>query len=631
MILQRIKRIRNRYLGIFDALLTVFAVFGAFAVRFELGYTFYKFVPVMKTMMVVAVILRLTINFGFGLYRRLWSHAGITEIKLILAAAFCGSVAIFVFMVILHRMGFFVGFPRSVFVIEFLFSLCAMAGIRYFIRFVSDLANERQNHNIQYRRRAIIVGAGDAGVLVLKEINRNPQLGVKPICFVDDDSAKRNLMVHTLKVEGTIADLHTLIPRYEITHCYFAIPSAPGATYRAVSDICRTLNVEFMTMPGIYNILDGKVSVNSIRKVDITDLLRRKPVDLNAANIRAILQNRVVMVSGAGGSIGRELCLQIANYRPKQLIIFGHGENSIFETLNELKIVHEKVDVVAKIADIRDENRLRRLFEQYQPEIVFHAAAHKHVPLMEDNALEAVTNNVFGTYNMAHIANQFGVKRFVMISTDKAVRPINVMGATKRLAENFVLNEANFSEAKFTAVRFGNVLGSRGSVVPIFQKQIEKGGPVTITHPEMRRYFMTIPEAVYLVLESAALATQKETFVLNMGEQTRILDLAEDLIRFSGLRPGSDIEIKYTGIRPGEKLLEDLWDEGQVLDKTRHRDIFMLQRRDLLSPEKLEEVLVRLREFVESGNVPGLINYFNELIPDAHVETLKAGEVAREI
>ncbi|HPO59294.1 MAG TPA: nucleoside-diphosphate sugar epimerase/dehydratase, partial [Anaerolineaceae bacterium] len=354
--------------------------------------------------------------------------------------------------------------------------------------------------------------------------------------------------------------------------------------------------------------------------VDITDLLRRQPAQIQDDLVGATLSGRVVLVTGAGGSIGRELCRQIARWGPSELILLGHGENSIFESLLELRESFPLLPMHPVIADVRDEPRLRNVFKAHRPEVVFHAAAHKHVPMMEMNVEEAITNNILGTRNLVEVALETGVQRLVMISSDKAIRPVNIMGATKRMAEMIVLDGARRSGRAFSVVRFGNVLGSRGSVVPIFKRQIAAGGPITITHPDMRRYFMTIPEAVYLVLQAASMGKGMETFVLNMGEQVRILDLAEDLIRLSGLEPGKDIEIVFTGVRPGEKLSEDLFEEGNF-EKTDHPDVFRLENQAVLQGEELQNAIDELVKLARQGEGQVAVNLLDSLIPGSAVRS----------
>jgi FlaA1/EpsC-like NDP-sugar epimerase len=375
-------------------------------------------------------------------------------------------------------------------------------------------------------------------------------------------------------------------------------------------------------MPGIYELIGGKINVGRLREVDITDLLRRAPVQIDENLIGGSLSGRRVLVTGAGGSIGHELCRQVARWGPSELILLGHGENSIFETLLELEESFPLQPMHPVIADVRDADRLANIFEEYRPQVVFHAAAHKHVPLMEANVEEAVTNNVIGTRNVVEACINADVEILVMISTDKAIRPSSIMGATKRLAEMVVLEAANRTGLAYSVVRFGNVLGSRGSVIPLFRRQIASGGPVTVTHPDMERYFMTIPEAVHLVLQASAMGQGGEVFVLRMGEQVRILDLAEDLIRLSGLEPGKDIEIVFTGVRPGDKLSEDLWDQWTLLEPTTHADILRLSEAEFMDHEQLTRAINELAYLAGEGDVDGIVRVLDAVIPNAAVRSL---------
>jgi len=407
----------------------------------------------------------------------------------------------------------------------------------------------------------------------------------------------------------------------------FAIPSAPGQVLRTVTELCRQKSIPLRTMPSINELIGGKVSVSRLREVEITDLLRRQPAHIDDDLVGVSLGNKRILVTGAGGSIGRELCRQIARWGPSSLVLLGHGENSLFETLVELQDNFPTLPTHIVVADIRDADRLRQIFQDHRPQVVFHAAAHKHVSLMEYNVEEAVTNNVIGTRNVVETALAYETDRLVLISTDKAVRPSSVMGATKRLAEMIVLDAARRSGKAFSVVRFGNVLGSRGSIVPIFKRQIALGGPVTVTHPEMKRYFMTIPEAVHLVLQAFAMGQGCETFVLNMGEQVRILDLAEDLIRLSGLEPGKDIEIVFTGIRAGEKLSEELWEEGVNNHSTAHPDILSLPEEDVPDTIELHSALDELALLAGQGEADAILRLFDELIPGAAVRSLPPPDV----
>ncbi|HEY2981664.1 MAG TPA: nucleoside-diphosphate sugar epimerase/dehydratase, partial [Anaerolineales bacterium] len=435
----------------------------------------------------------------------------------------------------------------------------------------------------------------------------------------DDDPAKRGQEIYGVRVLGPIFELAAVLDEQRVDEVIIAIPSAPGRVVRLVTDVCRIKGIPSRTMPGIYELIGGKVSVSRLREVDITDLLRRDPVRVNDEAVGQALAGKRVLVTGAGGSIGRELCRQIARRGPSELVLLGHGENSIFEVLLELREDYPGLTILPIIADVRDHERLAAVFAEHRPQLVFHAAAHKHVPLMEANVSEAVTNNVIGTQNVVEVAAEANVERVVLISTDKAVQPTSIYGATKRLAEMLVLDAAARTGLPFTVVRFGNVLGSRGSIIPIFKKQIQRGGPLTITHPEMRRFFMTIPEAVYLVLQAASMGRGGELFVLNMGEPVRILDLAEDLIRLSGLEPGRDIEIVFTGTRPGEKLLEELWDAGTPLEKTAHPDIFRLASPGTLNGHGLQAALDALRAACHQSDAAAIIQTLNAAVPGASI------------
>jgi FlaA1/EpsC-like NDP-sugar epimerase len=476
-------------------------------------------------------------------------------------------------------------------------------------------------------KKVLIIGAGDAGALVVRELQKNPQINLAPIGFLDDNPVKFKQQIYGVPVIGSLNDLAKVLDNRRVDEVVIAIPSAPGKVIRLVTDVCRLKAVHFRTMPGIYELLGGKVNVNRLREVDITDLLRREPIRIMDEQIGRTISNRVVLVTGAGGSIGSELCRQIARWSPAELILLGHGENSIFEAYLELQDRFPSLSLKAVIADIRDKERLDRVFTAYRPQVVFHAAAHKHVPLMETNVEEAVTNNIEGTRNLVQTAVDHDVERLVMISTDKAIRPANVMGASKRMAEMAVLDAAVRYGRDFCVVRFGNVLGSRGSVVPLFKRQIARGGPITITHPDMKRYFMTIPEAVYLVLQAASMGEGGETYVLNMGEQIRILDLAEDLIRLSGLEPGRDIEIVFTGIRPGEKLSEDLWDSGSAFERTLHPDIYQLCENEDLRGVLLNKTLDEIIRLAKEGDHVSVLGMMDDLIPGASVRSMPPPEM----
>ena len=545
-------------------------------------------------------------------------YASTNELRLITIAVTTASVLTSGLMLLLIAFDLIKpGMPRSALGIDWLISLILIGGSRFALRILAE-----QNTNLANgkTRQALILGAGDAGALVARELQKSSQLNLIPVGFLDDDPAKQNHQIYGVSVIGKIEQLEKVLETKQVDEVIIAIPSAPGQIIRLVNEVCRKKGITSRIIPGIYELIGGKVSVNRLREVDITDLLRREPVKIDNQLIGSILTDKRILVTGAGGSIGSEICRQIARWNPSQLILLGHGENSIFESLLELKENFSTLDIHPIIADVRDKNRLDQIFKTYQPQVVFHAAAHKHVPLMEINVEEAVTNNVSGTRNVVETASKHKVERVVFISTDKAVNPISIMGATKRLAEMIVLDTAHKNHVAYSVVRFGNVLGSRGSVVPIFKNQIARGGPITLTHPDMQRYFMTIPEAVHLVLQAASMGKGGEVFMLNMGEQIRILDLAEDLIRLSGLEPHRDIEIKFTGVRSGEKLKEELFEDGMNFEKTAHAEIFRMMDEEKVDSASLADVLNRLEDLALHSQRGQLIQTINNFLPSGSVK-----------
>ena len=639
--MSRPPHIRNRFVLIGDIALIIVSVLGSFALRLNVEELPFYF-PAVVLMSVVALTIKIPVYFFFGLYRRLWIYASTGELRLITVAVTSASVLVSGVMLLLISAGRVLpGMPRSALGIDWLLSLVLIGGSRFALRILAEQSMSARSSGKS--KRAIIIGAGDAGALVVRELQKSSQLNLVPVGFLDDDPAKQKHSIHGVTVIGAVNDLSSAIDLHRVDEVIIAIPSAPGQLVRAINDVCRVKGIPSRTMPGIYELIGGKVSVNRLREVDITDLLRREPVRVNDEAVGAALEGKRVLVTGAGGSIGRELCRQIARRNPSELLLLGHGENSIFEILLELNQDYPTLSLSPVIADIRNAERLAQVFSQHQAQIVFHAAAHKHVPLMEVNVVEAITNNVLGTRNVVESALSQNVERFVLISTDKAVRPSSIYGATKRLAEMIVLDASKHvhtytskqvdndstqyavrnTKHAFSVVRFGNVLGSRGSIIPIFKNQIAGGGPVTITHPDMYRFFMTIPEAVYLVLQAASMENGGETFVLNMGEPVRILDLAEDLIRLSGLEPHRDIEISYTGIRAGEKLTEELWDEGTPLAKTLHPDIFRLDADAFSSDLNLSQAIERLSSLSRANDTDAIITLLDELVPNSSISESK--------
>ena len=619
MVLPRSRlNIRNRYVLLGDLVLVIVSVMGSFALRLDAEQLPFYF-PAILTMLVVALLSKIPVYYAFGLYRRLWVYASTNELRLITVAVTTASVVTSGLMLLLLGFGWVVpGMPRSALGIDWLLSLVLIGGSRFALRILSE---QSISTRIGKGNRALIVGAGDAGALVVRELQKSAQINLIPVGFLDDDPAKQKHEIYGIPVIGKIIDLSDVLDSQPIDEVIIAIPSAPGKIVRTVTDVCRLKGIPSRTMPGIFELIGGKVSVSRLREVDITDLLRREPAWIDDKLVGASLSGKRVLVTGAGGSIGREISRQVARWGPAELVLLGHGENSIFEALIELKEDYSTLSIHPIIADIRNLQRLQIIFETHRPEVVFHAAAHKHVPLMEINVEEAITNNIIGTRNMVQVSVASAVERFVLISTDKAVKPINVYGATKRMAEMIVIDAAQRTGRTFTVVRFGNVLGSRGSVVPIFKSQISRGGPVLITHPDMERFFMTIPEAVHLVLQASAMGQGGEAFILNMGEQVRILELAEDLIRLSGLEPGRDIEIAFTGIRRGEKLSEDLWEQGTHFEPTSHSEIYRSKEDEEVDYQQLTQVIEQLEHLSRQGEVETIIRVLDELIPNAAVRS----------
>lgn len=530
--------------------------------RSQLNYFQYYIVLAMLS----TPLIYLTFFYLFKLYNRAWSYASMGELVAIIQAVTLGSVGALALI-------YFASWPLplSIVIMQWAFTIILIGGSRLAWRVYVE---HKKTNGCKSGRRALIIGAGDAGAMVAREFKGQCN-NVLPVGFIDDDLNKQNITVLGLPVLGTRGSIPQVVTRFNIDLIIIAMPSINNGNIREIVEICRKTGLETKILPGIYQIINGHVSVNHLRPVQLEDLLHREPVRVDLEKVASYLKGEIVLITGAGGSIGSELCRQVSLYKPKKMILLGHGENSIHKIWLELQEKFKEIPLEVEIADVRDRPRINYIFEKHRPGVVFHAAAHKHVPLMEMHPDEAVKTNVFGTLNVSDVAERVGVKVFVMISTDKAVNPSSVMGATKRMAEMIIQNKNKVSDTIFTAVRFGNVLGSNGSVVPIFQQQIARGGPITVTHPEMKRYFMTIPEAVQLVIQAGAMAEEGEVFVLDMGEPVKIVDLAKDMIKFSGLEPEKDIKIKFTGIRPGEKLFEELLTAEEGSCATKHKRIFI--------------------------------------------------------
>jgi FlaA1/EpsC-like NDP-sugar epimerase len=586
------------------------AVCAAFTLRFD--FYFLQNRPEFVPYLVMVLLVKPTVFLLSGMYQRLWRYATVQDLTALIIANSTASAAMGVLVAISVYRYYIYEFSRSVLVADWLFAICTTAVVRLSIR-VAGESRQRRSRNPAGVKRVLVIGAGDAGAIMTREMQRNSQLGMQPIAFLDDDAVKRGKRIYGVPVVGPLADLQRVVEERRVDEVIIAMPRTQGTVLRSIADDCRAANVVFRTMPGMYELLDGKVSVNRLRQVDITDLLRRTPIEIEPGSANYV-QGRIVVVTGGGGSIGSELSRQVAHARPRRLVLLGHGENSIFDAKIRLRESCPDVAIDAVIADIRDRMRLARVFADIHPDIVFHAAAHKHVPLMEENPEEAISNNVLGTRNVVDSALGMGCERLVMISTDKAVTPSSVMGASKRVAEALVQEAGRRAGRPFVVVRFGNVLGSRGSVVPTFKRHIEAGGPIPITHPDMKRFFMTIPEAVHLVVHAGGIGRGGELFVLKMGEPLRIVQLAQDLIRLSGLA-SDEIPIVFTGLRPGEKLEESLWEDGAVVENTEHPDVLRVRESDLIDPARLSAYVESLSEAARVGDARLLESLLADLIP----------------
>ena len=549
---------------------------------------------------------------AFGQFRGLWRYASLYDLRLIVMAVLSSSAG---FFIVVRWMFAQPDYPRSVYLIDGLVLIALLSALRMARRAYHEMRPAPRG------KRVLIIGAGNAGELIVRDMQQSPDYDYEPIGFVDDERGKQGERIRGVPVLGTRADLARVIEKTRPDDVLIAMPSAPPAIIQEVVRALQPFHLTINTLPRLSEIVSGKVAVGQIRKLAIEDLLARPPVGLDPAPVRALVSGRCVMVTGAGGSIGSELCRQIAALGPRTLVLFERYENSLFAITNELQDRWPGIDVRPLVGDVGDAGRLRGVFARYPPHVVFHAAAHKHVPLMEISPSEAVKNNIFGTQELVEAASTSGADRFIMISTDKAVNPTSAMGVSKRVAEMIVQSKNMSSGTVFAAVRFGNVLGSNGSVVPRFLDQIRAGGPVTVTHPDMRRYFMLIPEAVHLVMHAAAMAEGGEVFVLDMGEQIKVLDMARTLIRLSGFVPDEDIPIVFTGLRPGEKLFEELVGNQESVEPSGTEKIRRLRRDQPVDAAKLERQLVELKRCVEDENVCGspgprtMLSVLQDLVP----------------
>jgi FlaA1/EpsC-like NDP-sugar epimerase len=606
-----------------DAFLIISAYYLAYFLRFE-GAIPGKELGHFEITLPYVLGFKLLTFLMFGLYRGMWRYTSLLDLFNILKAATTSSAGIFLGVLFMHS---FFGFPRSVFIIDWILTFAFIGGIRVAIRLLlaekdKDFEAVRQMipfrpviKSTKFKKRLLIIGAGDAGEKMLREVRDNPRLNYEVVGFLDDDPKKKGKRIHGVPVLGPIPKIHKLAYGAEMDEILIATPSASAKQMRRIIEACEGTGLKSRTTPGIGELIDGKVSFKNIREVSYEDLLGRDPVNLDLKSIGDYLKDRVVLVTGAGGSIGSELCRQIAQFKPKNLILFDKTENSLFHIEMEFRYRFPKLPITPVLGSVQHWVFMEKLFLDQKPQVVFHAAAFKHVPIVELHPWEGIFNNVLGTKNITEAAHRFGVERFIMVSTDKAVRPSSVMGATKRVAEMATCCYGASNASRFLAVRFGNVIGSEGSVVHLFKRQIERFGPVTVTHREMTRYFMTIPEACKLILQAGALGQGGEIFILDMGTPIKIVDMARDLIRRSGFKPDVDIEIKEIGLRPGEKLHEELITEGEGIVRTPHEKIFVLRgnHNDQTWLNKKIEDLVHL---AWEQDAAGIKSKLKEIIPE---------------
>jgi FlaA1/EpsC-like NDP-sugar epimerase len=603
---------------IFDTLLVIASVYISLLLRFDgrIDPTYYQaFIDLIPWFAVIS----LASLYFFRIYHRMWQYASLGELYSIVKAI---STSMLIIVALIYTLPL-PYLPRSVYIISWGLMIAFIGGSRLGWRILRDMIIKDIS---SVAKPTLIVGAGDAGALVAREMKNNQGLNLQAIGFIDDSRYKQNLSLYDIPVLGNRRAIPHIVEHYGIEEIIIAMPSASGRVIRELIEICQSTPAKLRIFQGTGDLLSRD---NKIRNIELEDLLRREPVKLNLEEIAAYLTGKTVLVSGAGGSIGSELCRQICSFNPRSLVILDYSENNLFDIDNELREAYPAIRIETELADIKDRPRLQLVFSRSQPQVVFHAAAHKHVPMMEKHPAEAVKNNILGTRNIAEMADKFGTETFILISTDKAVNPTSVMGATKRIAEMLIQDLNQNSPTSFAAVRFGNVLGSRGSVIPTFKRQIENGGPVTVTHPDMTRYFMTIPEAVQLVIEAGAMASGGEIFVLDMGEPVKITDLARDLIRLHGYEPDKDIKISFTGIRPGEKLYEELFSAREQMAATMHDRIYISNKEQDLYFSSIEtiETLFAKNAFINRNDVVELIS---QVLPEYRT-TKREAQVRSEV
>ncbi|ALB39081.1 MULTISPECIES: nucleoside-diphosphate sugar epimerase/dehydratase [Nostocales] len=621
----QLSKVRNRHWFIFD--ITIFAMTPLLALflRLDGDLNLQEYISQLEVATILFLVVKLIVFWGCGFYKRYWRYASIEEV-IYIVMLMMGVIVIqtTLFNILDKTFNMLLGnLPQSLPILEGILSGICVIALRFSVRVV-ERVNHRQKIS-KHRERVLIIGAGNAGVSLVEDMQRNPQSGVYPVGFIDDDIKKQHIHLRGIPVLGDRYKISEVIKTLKIQKIIIAMPTVSGQIIREIVDICQANGVQPSTLPGIHEILNGRVRLDSIRDIKIEDLLRREPIHIDIKRVSKFIKDKTVLITGSGGSIGSELCRQIFRCHPAKIILIGHGENSVFNIQQELEQLIQILknngqsvinipQIYTFIADIRVRSRLEYAFERFKPDVIFHAAAHKHVPLMELNPAEAITNNVIGTRNLIQVALQYNVEHFVMISTDKAVNPTNVMGASKRVAEMLVLQAAKQSGKSYVAVRFGNVLGSRGSVVPTFQKQILAGGPITVTHPDICRYFMTIPEAVQLVLQASVLGRSGEVLMLNMGEPVKIVDLAKELIHLSGYEVNKDIDIVFTGLRPGEKLFEELFIEGEEYEKTEHEKLLIVKNASQIIPSYLDITVETLLGVAAKNDADSIMLLLSQLV-----------------
>jgi len=579
MIEKLMKLYKKPYLIITDIFLINLALFFSYLLRFDrnfLNYLDYRFFNAVTIFGIIALYIT-------NIYNKIWLYASIAELKAIIKASVIINV-----LFIAYLYFFLINFSRSVVMINFVLDIFILGGIRFLLRLIKNYYE--QNTTNKPQKNVLVVGAGDAGELLIREYQKHPELGKNIIGVIDDEKSKHGLEIHGIKVLGDRNIIPGVIEEYHVKEVVISIPSAKGEEIKEIYNLSKKEGVKVKTVPSIHEIVDGKFNINQIREVKVEDLLKRDQIELIEDDISSYLTDKTIFITGGAGSIGSELSRQSAKFSPKHLIIFDINENDSYFLKRELNEKFPEIKVSIEIGSVRDKEKLINSISQFKPDVMFHAAAHKHVPLMENNPEEAVKNNIFGTKNVVKAANEYNVDRFILISTDKAVNPTNVMGATKKVAEMIVQTYSEENNTKFMAVRFGNVLGSKGSVIPIFKKQIKNGGPITVTHPEVKRYFMTIPEAAQLVIQSGAIGKGGEVFILDMGKPVKIIELARDLIKLSGYKEGVDIDIEITGLRPGEKMYEEILLDTEEDISTEHEKIYISNLNCLKENEFIENI-----------------------------------------